>query len=132
MITCALQAVYLTGNLSNSAAHSREILSHAKILQSLRVCLSDAKVDVRRPAVVCICELIRANPRSYKEFRDSGIESTLRHICDYGGGFMSSSPTSTRFHHHHSHHIGIEDDREVKSKAKEALNLLQCAFPEME
>ncbi|KAI0086228.1 ARM repeat-containing protein [Irpex rosettiformis] len=125
------QAVYLTGNLSNSTTHSHEILSHARILQSLRMCLVDAKVDVRRPAVTCVLQLIKANPGSYKELHESGIDSTLRHMCDYGGGIMASSPTSTRFHNHH-YHMGVEDDREVKDKARDALNRLHIAFPELE
>ncbi|KAI0683713.1 armadillo-type protein [Cytidiella melzeri] len=122
------QAVYLAGNLSNSTVHSHDILANTGILQSLRLCLVDAKVDVRRPAVTCVLQLIKANPGCQKELHESGIDSTLRHMCDYGGGFLGASPTTTRFHHH----LGVEDDREVKEKAREALERIQLTFSDFE
>lgn len=111
------QAAYLLGNLANSSAHQRDILSHPRILISLRQCLIDAKVDVRRPAVACVRELIRANPHSYRELHDAGIDTTLRHMCDYGG-LVASSPTST-------FSMGVEEDSEVREKAREALRWLE-------
>lgn len=115
--------MYLLGNLANSPIHSHEILASSRILHSLRLCLVDAKVDVRRPAVTCVLELIRANPGSHQELHDAGIDSTLRHMCDYGGVLLASSPTS-RF----AHPLGVEDDREVKEKARTALTRLQHGF----
>jgi armadillo repeat-containing protein 8 len=103
----------------NSMAHQHEILAHPRILFSLRKCLVDAKVDVRRPAVSCVRELIRVNPHSYKELHEVGIDATLRHMCDYGGGLIASSPTTS------SLSMGVEEDSEVREKAREALRWLE-------
>ena len=115
----ASQATYVLGNLVNSTAHQHEILAHPRILLSLRQCLVDAKVDVRRPAVSCVRELIRVNPYSHKELREAGIDTTLRHMCDYGGGPIASSPTTS------SLSMGVEEDSEVREKAREALHWLE-------
>ncbi|OCH93874.1 ARM repeat-containing protein [Obba rivulosa] len=117
-----LQAVCVLANIANSLSHQGAILSSARILENLRSCLFDAKVEVRRPAVSCVLELVRANPRSHKELHDAGIDSTLRHICEYSGGGISVSPTR-RFLA--GAHMGLEDDWEVKEKAKEALHWLE-------
>ncbi|EKM55266.1 uncharacterized protein PHACADRAFT_255760 [Phanerochaete carnosa HHB-10118-sp] len=113
------QAAFLLGNLANSPKHQRDILSHPRILISLRQCLIDAKVDVRRPAVACVRELIRANPHSYRELHDAGIDTTLRHMCDYGGGLAAASPMASAFS------MGVEEDSEVREKAREALRWLE-------
>ena len=115
----AAQAAYLLGNLANSPSHQRDILAHPRILHSLRQCLIDAKVDVRRPAVACVRELVRANPHSYRELHDAGIDTTLRHMCDYGGGLVAASPTASAFT------MGVEEDSEVREKAREALRWLE-------
>ena len=122
--TLILQAVYLLGNLANSSSHQRDILAHPRILASLRACLVDAKVEVRRPAAACVLELVRANPRCYHELHTAGIDSTLRHMCEYGGTLLSSSP-ATRFGM--GMQMGVEDDREVKDKAREALHLMELS-----
>lgn len=119
----------LLGNLANSYPHQRLILSHTRILASLRSCLIDAKVEVRRPAAACILELVRGNPgpRSRKELHEAGIDSTLRHICEnygftggssYGGGGSPIARVGSGFQ------MGMEDDGEVKEKAREALHWL--------
>ena len=97
--------------------HQAAILAHERILASLRRCLVDAKADVRRPAVSCVLELVRANPRSHKELHDAGIESTLRRMCDYAAG----SPTRL----FSGLQMGAEDDGEVKDKARQALQWLE-------
>ncbi|KAI0077112.1 ARM repeat-containing protein [Panus rudis PR-1116 ss-1] len=136
------QAVCVLGNLANSPTHHRSIITHPRILPSLRSCLIDAKVEIRRPAAACILELIRADPENHKEMRDAEIDKTLRHMCDYrhgvgasigglisglgthghGHGFVSGSPTSLRMM---GLPMGVEDDREVKERCQEALRLLE-------
>ena len=69
-------------------------------------------------------ELVRANPRCYHELHTAGIDSTLRHMCEYGGTLLSSSP-ATRFGM--GMQMGVEDDREVKDKAREALHLMELS-----
>ena len=113
-----LQATYTLGNLVNSTTHQPEILAYPRILLSLRQCLVDAKVDVRRPAVSCVRELIRANPHAHRELHEAGIDATLRHMCDSGGGLISSPTTSALS-------MGVEEDSEVRDKAREALRLLE-------
>lgn len=107
------------GNLVNSVKHQPEILAHPRILLSLRQCLIDAKVDVRRPAISCVRELIRANPHSFRELHEAGIDATLRHMCDYGGGLIASSPTTSALS------MGVEDDSEVREIARDALRWLE-------
>ncbi|KIP08711.1 hypothetical protein PHLGIDRAFT_103862 [Phlebiopsis gigantea 11061_1 CR5-6] len=113
------QAAYLLGNLVNSVKHQPEILAHPRILLSLRQCLIDAKVDVRRPAISCVRELIRANPHSFRELHEAGIDVTLRHMCDYGGGLITSSPTTSALS------MGVEEDSEVREIARDALRWLE-------
>ncbi|KAI0797444.1 armadillo-type protein [Abortiporus biennis] len=78
-----LQAVCVLGNISNSITHQAAILSHPSILLSLRSCLVDSKVEIRRPAASCVLELIRTNPKCFKEIHEAGIDTTLRGMCDY-------------------------------------------------
>lgn len=44
---------------------------------------------------------------------------TLRHMCDYGGGLVAISPTSTTLS------MGVEEDSEVRENAREALRWLE-------
>ena len=78
--------------------------------------MSDAAVQVRRPAVSCVWELIRANPQRRQEFQDAGITSTLRHMCDRSGA-ASLSPGGRAGH-------VAEDDKKVIEIAREAVDLL--------
>lgn len=97
---------------------------HPRILPSLRHCLIDAKVEVRRPAASCILELVRANPQ-HRELHEAGIDTTLRHICDHN---FSGSPTarlSLGFQ------MGAEEDREVKEKCREALHWMERSAGEV-
>lgn len=125
------QAVCLLGNLANSTPHQRLILSHSRILASLRSCLVDAKVQIRRPAAACILELARGNPgpRSRKELQEAGIDSTLRHICEHygysGGGGSFGGGGSPIARVGSGFQMGKEDDGEVKEKAREALQWLE-------
>lgn len=81
--------------------------------------MSDAKVEVRRPAVSCVSALICANPKRRQEFQEAGIISTLRHMCDWSGG-VSLSPGGRMSGHHHV----IEDDKEVIGRARQAVEWL--------
>ncbi|KAI0929233.1 hypothetical protein AcW1_006226 [Taiwanofungus camphoratus] len=112
-----LQAVCVVANVANSPPHQNSILSNSRILASLKTCLVDAKAEVRRPAISCVLELAKANPRSHKELHDAGIDSTLRHMCEYSGG-LGGSP-ARRFA------MGKEDDSEVQEKARDALHWLE-------
>jgi armadillo repeat-containing protein 8 len=68
-------------NLANGYdSHQDLIMSYPHLLGSLRTCMSDTIVDIRRPAVSCILQLIRANPRRRQEFQEIGIISTLRYV----------------------------------------------------
>ena len=108
-------------NLANGyEKHQDLIISNPQILGSLRSCMSDAKVEARRPAVSCILYLIRGKPQCRQELQDTGIISTLRHMCDWGGG-VSISPGGRMLGHHH--HV-VEDDKEVIDAAREALDRL--------
>ncbi|PCH37902.1 ARM repeat-containing protein [Wolfiporia cocos MD-104 SS10] len=113
------QAVCALANLANSIAHQDSILTHPRILSSLKDCLVDARADVRRPAVSCVYELVRVNPGSHKFLHDAGIDTTLRHICEYSGP-VSSSPTK-RFGS--GPYTLTEED--VREKAREALHILE-------
>lgn len=107
-------------NLANGdETHQDLIISHPKILGCLRTCMADSKVEVRRPAVSCILNLIRTGPPRRQEFHDTGIISTLRHMCDWSGG-VSLSPGGRMSG---SHHV-IEDDKEVINLARQAVDWL--------
>lgn len=114
-----LQAAYVMANLANGyESHQGLIISHPQILSSLRSCMADAKVEVRRPAVSCVLQLIRANLHRRQEFHDTGIISTLRHMCDWSGG-VSLSPGGRMVGHH-----VVEDDKEVIDLARQAVEWL--------
>ena len=113
-----LQATCLLANLANGSSQRQvSITSDRRVMASIRSCLVDLNVDVRRPATSCVFQLAK-NPRCRKVLRDGGLDSTLRHMCDFGGG-ISGSPSPL------SHQMGVEDDVGVKEKAREALTLLE-------
>lgn len=82
----------MLANLINSTPHQNIILAHARILPALKQCLVDGTERLRQPAVSCILELIDSNPHSHKILHDAGIDSTLRHMCEYIGA-TAGSPT---------------------------------------
>lgn len=83
----------------------------------------DAKVEIRRPAVSCVLELARQNPRSFRELHEAGIDATLRHMLEHTS-HVASSPT-LRFAA--GRQMGAEDDMEVQEKARQALHWLEQA-----
>lgn len=113
--------MFVLANIANSPAHQLSILSHPRILKRLRDCLVDAKVQIRRPAVSCVLELARQNPRSYRELHEAGIDTTLRHMLEHTS-HVATSPT-LRF----GRQMGAEDDMEVQDKARQALHWLEQA-----
>lgn len=115
-----LQATCLLANLANGSSQRQVIItSDRRIMASVRTCLVESNVDVRRPAASCVLQLAK-NSRCQKVLRDEGFDSTLRHMCDFGGGGMiSGSPGPL------CHQMGVEDDAGVKEKAREALALLE-------
>ncbi|RPD80440.1 ARM repeat-containing protein [Lentinus tigrinus ALCF2SS1-7] len=117
-----LQAVFVLANMANSAAHQRSILADSRILKCLRDCLIDAKVEIRRPAISCVLELVRQNPRSHRELHEAKIDSTLRHMCEHTL-HVSASPTTLRLGG--GRQMGAEDDLEVQDKARQALHWLE-------
>ncbi|KAI0064492.1 ARM repeat-containing protein [Artomyces pyxidatus] len=111
-----LQAAFTLSNLANgSTEYQEQILSHPRILKAVRSCLVDAPMEVRRAAVCCVLQLAGNNTWKLQKMHDAGIDSTLRHICEYTGT-MSPSVASP-------HVMGLE--REVKAKAREALNFIE-------
>lgn len=115
------QAAYALANLANGTTkHQEFIISHPQILHSLRTCMSEAKVDVRRPVVSCVLHLIRGNPHRRREFHDAKISSTLRHMCDWSGG-VGLSPGGRG---HGTGHLVVEDDKVVIDLAREAVDWL--------
>lgn len=79
-------------------------------------------MEVRRPAVACVRELVRTNPSSYHELHAVGIDSTLRHMCEYNNPMLATSPT---IRYSMGLQMGAEDDSEVKEKAREALQYME-------
>ncbi|KAJ6617124.1 armadillo-type protein [Mycena sp. CBHHK59/15] len=120
-----LQATYVLANLANGCeAHQDLILAHPQILASLRACLAECKPDIRRPAVSCILELARTNPKRRRALMDAGIVSTLRHICHPAGPpgaiASSTSPGGRTFVL-----TAMDDDRDVIEQARTALDWLE-------
>ena len=77
--------------------HQDLILSYPNLLPALQVCLSEAKAEVRGPAVSCIHQLVIGNPRRKKAMMEAGIVSTLKRLCEwsgYGGGSGSRGGSS--------------------------------------
>ena len=132
--------MFVLANVANHSMYQRSILADARLLSRLRSCLVDAKVEIRRPAVSCVLELVRANPRSHRALHDAGVDSTLRHMCEHAHGGGGGG-------HHHYHHpggagvgaspgglralvsggraMGAEDDPEVQDRARRALHWLE-------
>ena len=68
--------------MSNGTFEQQDlILSHPNLLSALQVCLSEAKAEVRGPAVSCILELVSKNLR--KAMTVAEIVSTLKQLCEW-------------------------------------------------
>jgi len=109
--------------LLSACNESDHRISRPGILASLRNNLQHAKVPVRRAAALCIVHLLSESPkRLHKEFRDAGIESTLRNMYGNGHTSLSGTPSSSGLQ------MGKEDDREVREYVSAALR--ELANPE--
>ena len=72
--------------MSNGTDEQQDlILSYPNLLSALQVCLSEAKAEVRGPAVSCILELVTRNPRRKKAMTEAGIVGTLKRLCEWSG-----------------------------------------------
>ena len=82
--------------MSNGTDEQQDlILSYPNLLSALQVCLSEAKAEVRGPAVSCILELVTRNPRRKKAMTEAGIVGTLKRLCEWSGhGHHGGTPTT--------------------------------------
>jgi armadillo repeat-containing protein 8 len=105
-----LQAAYALANLANGHSQRQSlILAHTELLRSLRGALVDAPADARCAALSAIIELAWGAA----QLRAAGIESTLRHLVEFGG----CGPGGC---------VSIGVDREVKDRARRALEAMEC------
>jgi hypothetical protein len=118
------QATCVLANLANGNDDDKAfILENRQILLCLRACLSEFKVEVRRPAVRCVLELAKVDAKkARRQLNEAGIISTLKHICECTGGVSSSPGGRTSSH---QWHMFVEDDREVIDRARQAMDLLE-------
>ena len=86
--------------------------------------MADAKVEVRLPAVNCVFQLIQSNLKWIRQFHESGIVSTLRHISERIGAVSLSPGGVGRVLHGHYHH-GADDDKEISERARLAVDWLE-------
>lgn len=113
------QAAFVLANLCNGdIAVQDAILSHASLLKALRSCLAHVSVEVRRPAVSCVWELVRSQPGRRRELSEAGIIGTLRHIVEWSGA-AAVSPGGRMMS---GAGMPAEDDKEVRGIARLALN----------
>ncbi|KAI0284920.1 ARM repeat-containing protein [Russula brevipes] len=104
-----LQAAYTLANLANGHAERQAlILAHEQLLRSLRSALVDAPADARCAALGAIIELAWGAA----QLRAAGIESTLRHLVEFGGGAPAGS-------------VAGGMDREVRERARKALEAME-------
>jgi hypothetical protein len=109
----ALQAAYTLANLANG--HSRRqahILAHEPLLRSLRGALVDAPAGARCAALGAIIELAWGAA----QLRAAGIESTLRHLAEFGVGPSSGAGIG-----------GMGMDKEIRDRARRALEAMERA-----
>jgi armadillo repeat-containing protein 8 len=103
-----LQAAYALANLANGHTQRQSlILEHTQLLRSLRGALVDAPADARCAALSAIIELAWGAA----QLRAVGIESTLRHLVEFGGGGPGGG-------------VSIGVDREVRERARRALEAM--------
>jgi armadillo repeat-containing protein 8 len=104
-----LQAAYALANLANGHTQRQSlILEHPQLLRSLRSALVDAPADARCAALSAIIELAWGAA----QLRAAGIESTLRHLVEFGGGGPGGG-------------VSIVVDREVRERARRALEAME-------
>ncbi|KAF8163814.1 armadillo-type protein [Crassisporium funariophilum] len=120
-----LQAAYVLANLSNGTHEQQDmILSYPRLLSALQTCLA-SKAEARRPAVSCILELVRGNPRRRKEMMEAGIVGTLKRLCECGSMHHYAPHSHHAYGHGHGAHLGLDEDRDVVQRARVALDWLE-------
>ncbi|TFK46722.1 ARM repeat-containing protein [Heliocybe sulcata] len=113
-------AVALLSNIANgSKKYQDQILAHEELLSAIRNCLIDRNLEVRKPAMVCILQLSKSNLRSQQALRDANIHSVLQRMTDHSRGINLSPGGLGR------HHLGVEDNLDVRELAREALEWLE-------
>ncbi|KAI9446024.1 ARM repeat-containing protein [Lactarius indigo] len=110
-----LQAAYTLANLANGHVQRQAlILAHAQLLRSLRNALVDAPADARCAALGAVVELAWGAA----QLRAAGIESTLRHLVEFGG---AGGPGGG---------VAGAVEREVRERARRALEEMERAVVE--
>ncbi|KAH9071040.1 ARM repeat-containing protein [Lactarius deliciosus] len=105
-----LQAAYTLANLANGHVQRQAlILAHAQLLHSLRSALVDAPADARCAALGAVVELAWGAP----QLRAAGIEGTLRHLVEFGGGGVPGGGVAGAV------------EREVRERARRALEEME-------
>lgn len=113
----ALQAFEALVTLAKGKYDDDPGFCRPSMLACVRNGLQHAKVGIRRSASHCVADMVLVYGKRIKDFRDAGIESTLRNM--YGPGMLSQLT---------AHHIsglswqpGMEDDPETRRQVAEAL-----------
>lgn len=110
----------MLANLTNgNEGQQNLIIAHPYVLPSIRACLAHTKTAIRQPAVSCILELARTNPKSRREIIDAGIVTTLRRICEWTGS-AALTPGGRS-----AHQSALDGDREIVERARRALDWLE-------
>ncbi|KAH9032520.1 ARM repeat-containing protein [Lactarius hengduanensis] len=105
-----LQAAYTLANLANGHVQRQAlILAHAQLLRSLRSALVDAPADARCAALGAVVELAWGAA----QLRAAGIEGTLRHLVEFGGGGAPGGGVAGAV------------EREVRERARRALEEME-------
>jgi armadillo repeat-containing protein 8 len=117
-----LQAAFTVANLANGHSQRQAlILAHGQLLRSLRGALVDAPAEARCAALGAIIELAWGAG----ELRAAGIESTLRHLVESGGGGGGSGGGGAGGAGSPATGVGGGVDREVKERARRALEAME-------
>jgi hypothetical protein len=121
------QAASLLANVALGAPSAQDaLLAHLKLSDGLRRCVADARPAVRHPAVGAAAALIRgADSQRRRQLRALGLEAPLRALCDGAGAGARARGSSIGGDILHGSMMGVEGDREVKEKAREALHILE-------
>jgi len=108
-----LQAAYTLANLANGHTQRQaHILAHEQLLRSIRGALVDSPAAARLAALGAIIELAWGAA----QLRAAGIESTLRHLVEFGAG-----PSGGGI-------IGAGNlDKDVRERARRALEAMERA-----
>lgn len=81
------ETTYVLGNIANGSRSQQDLIfTHPHILGGMYRCLVDAHPGTRVPLVRCILSLLQTNQRRKRDLVEAGFVSTLRHLCERGGG----------------------------------------------